>query len=923
MTTLLTFSAVWLVFALWQSTLCLGVPLLLVHRVVKTPWRAHVLLCTGIFSAVLAPTLSTGLAFHNGGISPNILSGVSGVLFVAGMLSFFLLLTYGVMTSRRLMFHARPFPDRESQEALLAHARVLQHVSLPVLFTSDRVKSPTVWCWGLHPAVLLPDELTARLPAEERDAVFLHELAHITRRDHLAALLCRLSGLLLFWHPLWWLALGQSDLLADEACDLLVLSRGTVSPGDYSGILLKLAAGEKPQPAFQFLSRKEKMMKRIDTILDFAERFGDRPNLAPTGTSRLWSGAVISLALLLCVGLAFCQERKPITPDKAMMMGYVEDFFENNARDITMRKSLEWGEVQTDDEGNRTIRYKFEALIWDKDKLIFNSDFTFDKDGNYVNMVNVEGFPQLAEKPDVTTLEGVKKLVEKFFSQNFRDITARKTVRWGELEKHEDGSVSLDYRYEATIWDKDVIVEERRFTFDQDGKFISCDRTDESPKAAEKAIGIEALQQRPVNKKVSDFKDGIDLSTPEAAYATFNKIMASKDKDMIAQLEKYDANRTRISQHEIDSIANMPDDNAEAIKTAEILKACVYDDKVAIVIAKLGEGNSPKPYDVRWLRKVDDKWLHSKHERFDSPDEAITKFVQNTEKEVKKDTDADELVMSLEKFLKIEGLKRYPVKKRIADFPANTIDLSTPEAAYATQKNLIVSQREDKLEQILNMTVGRPKISDIPEHERKMKDEKVSDDWAKTYREQFVVFEVFVLEDKYAFVFGLRLFDMLYDGNFFRKDGDEWLNMGNDQSKNAEDIGRRVQQTLSRYAKTSQILRDLTTEAATVEGIVTMEGMPLADATVVFIPRDAMKRPESCCAAITDADGKFSLVQSSASPMKEIPIGEYRVVIDKKVVEDGEVQRVVMAMYANEATTPLAATVEPGKNRFDFELTSK
>ncbi|MCL2120180.1 MAG: hypothetical protein FWH27_17330 [Planctomycetaceae bacterium] len=69
MTTLLTFSAVWLVFALWQSTLCLGVPLLLVHRVVKTPWRAHVLLCTGIFSAVLAPTLSTGLAFRNGGIN--------------------------------------------------------------------------------------------------------------------------------------------------------------------------------------------------------------------------------------------------------------------------------------------------------------------------------------------------------------------------------------------------------------------------------------------------------------------------------------------------------------------------------------------------------------------------------------------------------------------------------------------------------------------------------------------------------------------------------------------------------------------------------------------------------------------------------------------------------------------------------------
>ena|GEM_PF-5202479 len=246
--------------------------------------------------------------------------GILGVLFVSGMLLFSLLLFYGVMMSRRLMFHARPFPDRESQEALLAGAKVLQNVSLPILFTSDRVKSPTVWCWGLHPAVLLPEELTAQMPAEERDAVFLHELAHITRRDHLTALFCRLSGVLLFWHPLYWLALWLSDLLADEACDLLVLSRGTVSPGNYSETLLKLAAGEKYKPAFQFLSRKEKIMRRINTIFDFA----DRPNLATSGSSRLWTGTVVLLALLFCVGLAFCQEVKQEqelwkTPDE---MGY-------------------------------------------------------------------------------------------------------------------------------------------------------------------------------------------------------------------------------------------------------------------------------------------------------------------------------------------------------------------------------------------------------------------------------------------------------------------------------------------------------------------------------------------------------------------------------------------------------------------------
>jgi len=184
-------------------------------------------------------------------------------------------------------------------------------------------------------------------------------------------------------------------------------------------------------------------------------------------------------AALMMVGafaLTAYAQPKPITSEKAMMMGYVEYFFMTNARDITMRKSLEWGEVQTDDEGNRTIRYKFEALIWDKDRVLFCFDLTFGKDGTLVKMTPLEGFPKPVEKPDVTTLEGVQKLVEKFFSQNFVDITARKTIRWGELERHEDGSASLVYCYEATIRNGDKIVSERRFTFDKNGGFVNVEK---------------------------------------------------------------------------------------------------------------------------------------------------------------------------------------------------------------------------------------------------------------------------------------------------------------------------------------------------------------------------------------------------------------------------------------------------------------
>ena len=43
--------------------------------------------------------------------------------------------------------------------------------------------------------------------------------------------------------------------------------------------------------------------------------------------------------------------------------------------------------------------------------------------------------------------------------------------------------------------------------------------------------GPKLLQVYQVNKKVSDFPDKEDLSTPEAAYATFNRILASGEQE--------------------------------------------------------------------------------------------------------------------------------------------------------------------------------------------------------------------------------------------------------------------------------------------------------------------------------------------------------------------------------------------------------
>jgi beta-lactamase regulating signal transducer with metallopeptidase domain len=164
-----------------------------------------------------------------------------------------------------------------------------------------------------------------------------------------------------------------------------------------------------------------------------------------------------------------------ISVEKADLMGRIEWAMMHGGRDITARKSIEWGDVEKDKDGNRTLRYKYYATIWDKDVMIMNQVFTFDTKGNILDVDTVEGFPQKkVEKPaDVGTQDGMKALVEDFFSKNFVDITSRKTIEWGEPTKDAGGNTSIRYKYEAKIWDKDTKIINQIFTFDPKGKYVS------------------------------------------------------------------------------------------------------------------------------------------------------------------------------------------------------------------------------------------------------------------------------------------------------------------------------------------------------------------------------------------------------------------------------------------------------------------
>lgn len=116
-------------------------------------------------------------------------------------------------------------------------------------------------------------------------------------------------------------------------------------------------------------------------------------------------------------------------------------------------------------------------------------------------------------------------------------------------------------------------------------------------------------------------------------------------------------------------------------------------------------------------------------------------------------------------------------------------------------------------------------------------------------------------------------------------------------------------------------------QPAKVTGMVTLDGKPLAGATIVFTPQKGRS-----ASGVTDGQGRYSL--STSAQDDGAPPGVYRVTItadsqDPAKPNEAQSKRgaagkpAIPARYSNPATTGLTTEIRPGANVFDFELTSR
>ena len=242
------------------------------------------------------------------GTTPEPVESVTGPDWIASiasiMLAFWLLGT-AILAMRLLVGHRRmarlrgtAIPAEPEAEALCHELARRMRLRLPGVLRSPFLSSPCLD--GLRrPAILLPDDVEQNL----RDT-FVHELAHLGRRDGLWNLLRQLATSALWVQPLLWVLSRRIEETAEEVCDDFVVALGA-DRGRYAGHLLELAERRLPPLApsgVGMISLRSLLARRIERILDSTRSLSTRAGRRTIAATLLAGLAGTIFAGLLGVG---------------------------------------------------------------------------------------------------------------------------------------------------------------------------------------------------------------------------------------------------------------------------------------------------------------------------------------------------------------------------------------------------------------------------------------------------------------------------------------------------------------------------------------------------------------------------------------------------------------------------------------------
>lgn len=188
-----------------------------------------------------------------------------------------------VVMAARILVQDFRFAARVGRTRMVTDPGVLQildecrrklRIRFPLsLLATSEVETPALY-GAIHPRLLIPEGLVENFSAGELRHIFLHELAHVKRRDLATHWLMTLAQVVHWFNPLVWVALARMAVERELACDALALSNNASQETDsYGRTLIKLLE-RLVQPRLNpgvvgFLERKEPIKERIKMIATF------------------------------------------------------------------------------------------------------------------------------------------------------------------------------------------------------------------------------------------------------------------------------------------------------------------------------------------------------------------------------------------------------------------------------------------------------------------------------------------------------------------------------------------------------------------------------------------------------------------------------------------------------------------------------
>jgi beta-lactamase regulating signal transducer with metallopeptidase domain len=187
------------------------------------------------------------------------------------------LASYVVVTSRALtrsLARATPLSDRAMMDVLRDCCDQMGISRAPLVLESETVRTPALH--GLaRPRLLLPVEFSRTYSADEQRFVFLHELAHLRRRDLPLNWLMTGVQIVHWFNPLVWFGFARWRIDREIACDAAALeAAGSDSNHAYGRTMLRLLENVslvRPPPGLVgILEDRRQLHRRMKMIAGFA-----------------------------------------------------------------------------------------------------------------------------------------------------------------------------------------------------------------------------------------------------------------------------------------------------------------------------------------------------------------------------------------------------------------------------------------------------------------------------------------------------------------------------------------------------------------------------------------------------------------------------------------------------------------------------